>query len=253
MDDLGRVRRVQDGVERPTHRWTPAVHELLRYLRSSGFIQVPQPLRLDDQHEVLSWVPGDAGPLGWANVASVEGLESMARLLRTAHDHSRGFQLSEGLSWADLSAPRNGEVVCHGDFGPWNVTWTDGVATGLFDWDMAYSGPAIDDVAYALEYVAPFRSDDEAQQWLSHTEPPNRAARVRAFIAAYSGRRPTQAECSFAVRRVLHRQKQVRQLALRLASEGIEPQATWVRDGADSDWSARIAWTRAHLSMIAEG
>lgn len=141
--------------------------------------------------------------------------------------------------------------MCHGDVGPWNVAWTDGVATGLFDWDMAYSGPAADDVAYALQYVAPFRSDEEAQRWLAYSEPPDRAARIRAFFSAYYGRHPTQKECSLLVDRVLDRQVRARRLALRLAGEDVEPQVTWVRDGVDEQWRAQIAWTRAHRHEIA--
>jgi hypothetical protein len=40
--------------------------------------------------------------------------------------------------------------------GPWNMTWIDGQAAGLFDWDFCHRGPRLEDVAYALEHLAPF-------------------------------------------------------------------------------------------------
>jgi hypothetical protein len=79
--------------------------------------------------------------------------------------------------------PRPGRArwVCaveYGDPGPWNMTWDGNTATGLFDWDCAHAAPAMDDVAYALEYFAPFRSDTEAIRWLGFRTPPDRRRRI---------------------------------------------------------------------------
>ncbi|MGV9364612.1 phosphotransferase [Amycolatopsis sp. NPDC003731] len=62
---------------------------------------------------------------------------------------------ASGLTWFTGT----GEVVCHGDFGPWNVVWRGGQPVGILDWDYARPAPRLHDVAYALEYVAPFRDD----------------------------------------------------------------------------------------------
>ena len=44
-----------------------------------------------------------------------------------------------------------GELICHGDFGPWNLVWRDGMPVGLIDFDDARRGDASEDVARALE------------------------------------------------------------------------------------------------------
>lgn len=50
------VVRIGDTVRRPVHRWTPAVHALLRYLEAVGFSGVPRVLGFDELgREVLSF------------------------------------------------------------------------------------------------------------------------------------------------------------------------------------------------------
>ena len=42
------------------------------------------------------------------------------------------------------------DVICHGDFGPWNIVWGNGLPFAVIDFDNVYRGDAADDVAYAL-------------------------------------------------------------------------------------------------------
>jgi hypothetical protein len=248
-----RVERVDGTARRPFQRWTPAVHAFLHHLRSVGVAEVPLPLGVDeDGREVVEWIPGDPGP-GWANVVPDDGLRAMARLLRRLHDASRGFVLPEGMSWADVTAPPSGEVVCHGDFGPWNIAWRDGRPVGVFDWDLAYAGDPMDDVAYALDYVAPFRTDELAVEWLCYPGPPDRAARIRTFWEAYSGSFAGPAVVERLVDAVIARQRRTRVLATRLAQEGIEPQATWLREGRERMWDEQLQWVLDHRAEILAG
>jgi len=245
-----RVERVGDTARRPFERWTPAVHAFLHHLRSVGVTEVPMPLGVDEcGREVVEWIPGDPGP-GWENVVPESGLEAMARLLRRLHESSRGFALPEGMSWADTTAPRTAEAVCHGDFGPWNIAWRDGRPVGVFDWDLAYAGDPLDDVAYALDYVAPFRTDELAVEWLGYPGPPDRAARIRAFWAAYSGDPATPAVVEQLVDAVVARQRRTRVLATRLGREGVEPQATWLREGRERLWDEQLQWALTHRAAI---
>ncbi len=73
------------------------------------------------------------------------------------------------------------------------------------------SGPAprLHDVAYALEYAAPFRSDETALRWHAFGTPPDRERRIEVF-----------------------------------AAEGVEPQRTWA---ASTDLEEHVRWTEANL------
>jgi Ser/Thr protein kinase RdoA (MazF antagonist) len=42
------------------------------------------------------------------------------------------------------------KVICHGDYGPWNIVWREGMPFAVIDFDNVYRGAAADDVAYAL-------------------------------------------------------------------------------------------------------
>jgi Ser/Thr protein kinase RdoA (MazF antagonist) len=247
------VQRVGDTVRRPRQRWSPAVHAALLHLRGAGLTEAPAPLGVDeDGRDVLEWIPGDPGR-GWENVVPDAGLAAMARLLRRLHDASRGFVLPEPLAWADVTAPRSAEVVCHGDFGPWNIAWRNGAPVGVFDWDMAYAGDPMDDVAYALDYVAPFRTDELAVEWLGYPRPPDRAARIRVFWEAYSGEAATPDRVEQLVDAVIARQQRVREVATRLGREGVEPQATWLREGRERIWDEQQEWARANRARILAG
>lgn len=50
------------------------------------------------------------------------------------------------------------EVMCHGDFAPYNITFVDGCVHGIIDFDTLHPGPRIWDVAYAVYRWIPFVS-----------------------------------------------------------------------------------------------
>ncbi|MEU0536545.1 aminoglycoside phosphotransferase family protein [Amycolatopsis tolypomycina] len=189
-----RVVRVGDTVRRPTYPWSPAVHALLRHLEAVGFPAAPRVLGVDDDGcEVLTYLEGESGPQGWAKVADDAGLTRFARLLRDYHDAVADFRPSGELAWY-TGERGGGEVVCHGDFGPWNVVWQGEQPVGILDWDFARPGTRLHDVAYALEYVAPFRDDAECLRALRYPRPPDRRHRLELFAAfAFEGltSRPT--------------------------------------------------------------
>jgi hypothetical protein len=141
----------RDRVYRPTGWWTPAVHALLRHLQTHGFRYAPRVLGVDGQgREILTHIPGRSGREGWAAIVDDRGLASFARLLRAYHDAVRGFRPPAGVVWACTDAPLGvGELICHGDFGPWNLVWRGRQPVGILDWDLAGPGPPMDDVAYA--------------------------------------------------------------------------------------------------------
>jgi aminoglycoside phosphotransferase (APT) family kinase protein len=242
-----RVVRVGQRVYRPAGWWTPAVHALLRHLQTHGFRYAPRVLGVDDQgREILTHIPGRSGRDGWAAIVANHGLASFARLLRDYHDAVRGFRPPADAVWACTDAPLGaGELICHGDFGPWNVVWRGRRPVGILDWDLAGPAPPIDDVAYALGYSVPFRDDRTALRWLAYDQPPDRRHRIEVFADAYG--LPTTVGL---VDQVARRQRLDLVRVRALAQRGLQPQASWVAGGFLDELAARAAWTEQHRALF---
>lgn len=246
----GDITIVDDLVLRPARASTPTVHALLDHLRSQGLTTVPEPIGIEDGVEALRLIPGDSGGDAWQHQVVEAGLRSAAALLRDVHEASRGWVPPEDAEWAlpPGVAGAAGDVICHGDPGPWNMVWRDGAAVGLIDWDFARPGQALDDVAYALEYFAPFRSDDHAcddRDGHHFPEPPDRRERLRAFASAYG-----LGTTAGLVDRVIARQSDTVAQVRDLAERGIEPQRSWVQQGYLDELRGRVEWSRQHRHLF---
>ncbi|MBM2618361.1 aminoglycoside phosphotransferase family protein [Actinoplanes sp. LDG1-06] len=237
------VVRVGDTVRRPLQPWSASVHELLRHLEDIDFPYAPRFLGIDDEgREVLTFVEGDSGPDGWARVVDERGLVAMARLLRDYHDAVRGFRPEAAAGWAGFTG--DGEIVLHGDFGPWNLVWHGTQPVGILDWDYAWPGRPVHDVAYALEYVAPFRDDDMCRQWLAYPDVPDRRRRLELFAEAYG------MEAVGLVDEVIAQQEAVWERARRLAAQGMQPQAEWQQTGFLDQTADRVRWSRDNRALF---
>src|SRR5579863_1606872 len=161
-NDKRPIIRVGNEVHRPTGWWTPAIHKLLKYLESVGFQYSPRVLGFDEQgREVLSYIEGESGREGWFKILSDNGLRRFAKLLRDYHEAVAEFKPAENSEWAYAKGGlKTGQIVCHGDFGPWNIVWQGEEPVGLLDWDMAFPAEPRYDILYALQYSAPFRDDE---------------------------------------------------------------------------------------------
>jgi tRNA A-37 threonylcarbamoyl transferase component Bud32 len=134
------VVRVGDTVRRPPLHATQLMRDVLVHLEQIGFDAAPRWLGLDDQgRDMLSFVEGDTYSDCGAIVWSDEQLAGSARLLRRYHDAVAGSTLADSA-----------EVVCHGDYGPWNLIWRDGLPFCLIDFDTTRPGRRVDDLGYAL-------------------------------------------------------------------------------------------------------
>ena len=229
------------------HAWSATIHELLRYLEGIGFPYSPRVLGIDSEgREVLSYIDGESGSEGWSRVVDESGLAAMARLLRDYHAAVRGFHPSGPPSWAAHTGPvQDGELVCHGDFAPWNLVWRGTQPVGILDWDYAWPTRPIHDVAYALEYVAPFRDDSDCTRWLRYPAPPHRRQRLELFAEAY-GLTSTHG----LVDEVINQQELVWDRARQLAAEGRQPQAWWQASGYLDEIAERIRWSRTHRHLF---
>ncbi|SON52921.1 aminoglycoside phosphotransferase family protein [Vibrio tapetis] len=178
-----------DHVIRPSQPWTPAVHDLLTYLEGNGFTHGPKPIALNDNQETVSFVAGDTYnyPLIGA-IATKTALQSAAKMLKHYHDVTEHYLTklnTQNIKVTDIKwmhtpkAPF--EVICHGDFTPYNVALHGDEVTGVFDFDTAHPAPKRWDLAYSVYCWAPFKTHvhdkmgDLAQQ----------IQRARWFMDAY--------------------------------------------------------------------
>lgn len=120
------------------------MRDVLLHLERAGFDAAPRWHGLDEQgRDVLSWIEGDTfadrgrmhpfiGDPPERVTFSDQQVAAAMRLLRRYHD-----------AFGD-------DLICHGDFGPWNLVWRDGFPVAVIDFDNVHRGSAADDVAYAL-------------------------------------------------------------------------------------------------------
>ena len=216
------------------------MHDLLRHLEFKDFL-APRVLEIEGDTEVLTWIEGESGAAGWAKVLPESGPRQWGRFLRSYHDAVADFLAEPSSVWSSGSGTcSKGEIVCHGEFGPWNAVWRGGEVVGLIDWDHARPAPPIFSVAYGLEYVAPFRSDEESIRDMKYPGPPERGRRAEVFCEGYGIDVPAD-----LVEQVARQQRQIMQTVEKLATEGVEPQATWVGEGYLDELANRVRFTES--------
>lgn len=242
-----RVTRHGATVRHPVQPWSRAVHALLDHLAAVGFAYSPRVLGVADGFETFTFIEGESGPDGWAKVVDESGLRAAARLLRAYHDAVADWRPDHEPVWftGQRGTGGPGELVCHGDFGPWNLVWNGTTPVGLLDWEYANPAPPRQDVAYALEYVAPFRDDEECQRWLRYPGPPDRRRRLELFAEAY-GLTSTDG----LVDEVIAVQQAGVDTVRTLAEQGHERQVAMVANGHLDELRARVAWSEEHRHLF---
>lgn len=246
-DSLRVVARVGAAVVRRTDWWSPAVQALLLHLERVGFAESVRFLGAAGAgEERLGYIDGVSGMAAWRKVIPEAGLREYARLVRRYHDAVRDYVPEPGAEWMTTDRPLGpGEIVTHGDVGPWNTVWRGDAVVGLLDWDQAGPRPALHDIAYALEYTAPFRSDEDAMAQIGFPAPPDRAGRVRVFAEAYG-----LDTVDGLVDAVLAEQEETLRATLAVAARGLQPHAEWVANGFVEEQRRRIDWTRRHRHLF---
>lgn len=241
------IVKIGNTVHRPTNWWTPAVHHLLKYLESVGFKYSPRVLGFDDQgREVLSFIEGESGGSAWKKITSENGLKKYAKLLREYHDAVSGYVPLPNSEWAYAKGDlKDGEIMCHGDFGVWNTVWVGDEPVGIVDWDFVVPAKPIYDVFYALEYSAPFRDDETALKWHHFSEVPNRKQRIKVFKEAYG-----VSDIGDVVKSVAQMQRKVGEYEAMLAEKGLQPQVDWVANGDLEEVEKRAKWTEQNRSLF---
>jgi aminoglycoside phosphotransferase (APT) family kinase protein len=161
------VVRVGDTVRRPPRFATQLMRDVLVHLERAGFEHAPRWRGFDEQgRDILGFIEGDTFSDCRQIVWRDDQLEASGRLLRRYHDAVAGSELATGA-----------EVVCHGDFGPWNLIWRRELPFAVIDFDNAHPGDRADDLAYALRA--------HLNAGLVELDAPEQARRGRLFLDAY--------------------------------------------------------------------
>ena len=156
------IYRDGEVVYRPLQSWSSTIHLILKHLERAKVDEIPKFLGVNKNQEILSFVAGNTYnyPLVGA-IATNDALMSAGKLLRKIHDSTVSL-----LEQIDVNAhrwmlePREPfEVICHGDFTPYNVALLENTVVGVFDFDTAHPASRIWDLAYSVYCWSPFKTD----------------------------------------------------------------------------------------------
>jgi hypothetical protein len=242
---VNQVVRIGDTVHRSAGAWTPAVHALMRHLESVGFAEAPRVLGMDDQgREVLTYIEGEVGTTFPPELLTDDGLAALGALLRRYHDAVSGYAPPKDAVWrVGQVALAAGWVVCHGDFGVWNIVYRYGHPVGIIDWDFAEPGPPIHDLAKLAWSAVPL--NDGGSEALIF-EGLDRRHRLRVLCDAY-GRRVMPPALLEVVS-----QLQAMELSRLLdwGGKGIEPWASFLPLAEEERIRADVAWLKEHRADL---
>ena len=159
------VVRVGDTVRRPLKERSAFVHDLLRHLELRGFDRAPRFLGIDEKGRAMFTYISGTVPRKVGGLQKEQWLAA-ARLLRSFHDAT-----------VDCALKGEHEVVRHGDPGPGNCVFRDGMPFAFIDFDGACPGKREEDVGYA------------AWMWLHvgsrWRAPEDQGSNLVDFVAAY--------------------------------------------------------------------
>lgn len=241
--------RLGDLIVRPAAAWTPGVHALLAALHRHGFDAAPISAGYDEAFERVTYLPGDTGDLDdRTDMRGEMALQSAAALLRRYHDCSALFAKSLAASYAwQLPARSPCEVICHGDFAPYNVVLNDGEVTGVIDFEAAHPGPRMWDLAYAVYRWAPLSSGVAIRGMDALAA---QVGRARIFIDAYG---LSVNERSSLPDVIVERLEALLAFMEREAARGIERYRRNLQDGHDCIYREDIAYIRKCSTEIVAG
>lgn len=181
----GKISKEEDKVIRPGNKWTSHVQSFLSFMHDNGFNNIPKPYGISESGmETVSFVDGtvynDSLP---KEILADDILIEVAKLLRRYHDMGEKYvQRLTGKEVWMLPERLPIEVMCHGDFAPYNITFVDGCVYGIIDFDTLHPGPRIWDVAYAVYRWIPFVSPTNPDYYYNLNE---QIRRLKLFVDNY--------------------------------------------------------------------
>lgn len=172
----------QETVIRPNKSWTPAIHAFLKYMETKNISYVPRVIGFDEaDNEMLSFLAGEVYDQPLPNfLMTDETIISAAEILCCFHRDGKAFikQLTGKEKWM-LEIPNiKAEVMCHGDYAPYNVTIINKKVVGIIDYDTLRPATVLWDLAYGIYRWIPFYEHSE----LDLNE---QIRRAKVFLDAY--------------------------------------------------------------------
>jgi aminoglycoside phosphotransferase (APT) family kinase protein len=130
------VIRIGDTVRRTRDAGAAFAAQVLAHLESVNYAHAPRHLGIDERgRDILSFIPGNTTdhPTQRAPGAYAAG----GRMLRELHEATTDHPLADGH-----------ECVIHGDPGPFNTIFQNGMPVALIDWSSSRPGARLDDLGY---------------------------------------------------------------------------------------------------------
>jgi aminoglycoside phosphotransferase (APT) family kinase protein len=178
------IKRLGQYVVRPSNEFSQQIYQFLTLLRKQGFTKAPIFYGLDGQgNEVLEFLRGDVHnyPLP-KKIQSDSILISVANLLNEFHKASAKCLESMPKFSAMLQNRQPAQVICHGDVAPYNMVINDNQVTGLIDFDTAFIGPKLWDIAYAAYRFCPLNHQGHDDNFNNKEE---QIRRLYLFLETY--------------------------------------------------------------------
>lgn len=246
----GKIFKQADIIVRPANPWTRHVHGFLNYMVQKGFDCIPQPLgTTEDGREIVSFVAGVVYNDGLPEeILTDEVLVSVAKLLRRYHDIGAGYveRLTGSEPWM-LPVRPPAEVMCHGDFAPYNITFVNGKVHGIIDFDTLHPGTRLWDIAYAAYRWVPFVSPTNPDH---HDSLERQIGRLKLFADAYGMSTP---ERRLLPEMMIARIESLVSYMREQAAQGNEDVIRNIADGHMNLYLSDVAYIREHARETVEG
>jgi hypothetical protein len=241
---INAVTRRGNIVYRTGGPWVPAIHAVLDYLDARGFPYAPKALGVDEQgRELISYLPGSSMMRPWQPVMFTDqALVQATRMLRELHAATLDLVLPPETDWRSGPAAKPaGQVIRHGDLGPWNTLWQGDRLTGLIDWDFAEPGMAITDLVQLALYFVPLRGEEHWRA-CGFPGPPDFRHRLAVICDTYGGIEPHE-----VVAEIVRLQETAMEEITTRAAEGRYPWTMFLENGEVARTQAEVAWLHSTL------
>lgn len=130
------VVRIGNTVRRSLGRNSERTHSIYKALENAHFELSPRLLGIDEKgREIITYINGTN--VSYSSISMDMCVEAI-KALRRFHD-----------ILADTPLKKDQETICHRDFAPWNLLKNGEQIVGIIDYDDAYPGKRVSDLAYA--------------------------------------------------------------------------------------------------------